>query len=147
MVRGISEMKIGTAISHVATPIARLFNMPCVDPVTQNLRPESTCAKVAGHLDAGRWGDALYDFIWRKDDVKREETTTTMKEWVLIQQSGVQAETWQEAMSKLDEAEIISVTVQQRQFPATGTMMPARQVSPGVYKYAGDEPPTKSDKK
>jgi hypothetical protein len=111
-------MKIGTAISHVATPIARALNMPCIDPVTHNLRPDSTCAKVAGHLDAHRWGDALYDFIWR--DNTKEEITTMEKDWLIIQHSGVKAKTWQEAMSKVVEAEVISVSVQQRQM---GTVM------------------------
>jgi len=39
-------MKTGDAIASIATPIARRFSMDCIDPATQQLRPESNCAKM-----------------------------------------------------------------------------------------------------
>ena len=36
---------LGDVISSVATPIAATLGLPCVDPTTQKLRPESGCAK------------------------------------------------------------------------------------------------------
>lgn len=36
---------LGDAISSVATPIAAALHLPCIDPTTKQLRPESGCAK------------------------------------------------------------------------------------------------------
>lgn len=36
---------LGDIISSVATPIAAALHLPCVDPTTKQLRPESPCAK------------------------------------------------------------------------------------------------------
>jgi len=36
---------LGDVIAKVATPIARALNMPCVDPQTKQLKPESPCSK------------------------------------------------------------------------------------------------------
>jgi len=36
---------LGDVIAKVATSIARALNMPCVDPQTKQLRPESPCSK------------------------------------------------------------------------------------------------------
>ncbi len=54
-------MKLGDAISTVATPIARALNLPCIDPGTNQLRPESGCAKMRNNLNAGMSvQDAIY---------------------------------------------------------------------------------------
>ncbi len=54
-------MKLGNAISTVATPIARALKMPCIDPETKQLRPESGCAKMRDNLNAGMSvQDAIY---------------------------------------------------------------------------------------
>lgn len=124
------SMKIGTAISYVATPIAGAFGLPCVDPVTRGLRPDSTCAKVRNDLDAGRWRDAFYDFIWRKNGTEVTETTNMDKDWIIIHQMGVVAATPAEAIGKMNEAETIAVTVQLRQQavpirPTPHVMVPA----------------------
>lgn len=36
---------LGDIVSSVATPIAAALKMPCVDPATKQLRPNSLCAK------------------------------------------------------------------------------------------------------
>jgi hypothetical protein len=36
---------LGDKIAKIFTPIARVLKLPCVDPVTGKLRPESGCAK------------------------------------------------------------------------------------------------------
>ncbi len=36
---------LGDAIASVATPIARILKLPCIDPATNELRPDSPCAK------------------------------------------------------------------------------------------------------
>jgi hypothetical protein len=42
----ISEpLGVGDAVAFIATPIARVLHMPCIDPATKQLRPESGCAK------------------------------------------------------------------------------------------------------
>lgn len=35
----------GDAVALISTPIARVLGLPCVDPSTSQLRPESPCAK------------------------------------------------------------------------------------------------------
>lgn len=37
--------RIGDAVGAVATPVARALHLPCVDPKTGQLRPESPCSK------------------------------------------------------------------------------------------------------
>jgi len=39
------RIKLGDTVARVATPIARALRLPCIDPATQHLRPESGCAK------------------------------------------------------------------------------------------------------
>ncbi len=52
---------LGNTIAAVATPIARALKMPCVDPETNQLRPESGCAKMRDNLNAGMSvQDAIY---------------------------------------------------------------------------------------
>lgn len=55
-------MKLGNAISTVATPIARALHLPCIDPETNQLRPESGCAKRRDALN--QFSDTLYDVFW-----------------------------------------------------------------------------------
>lgn len=39
------QFGLGDAVAAVATPIARALHLPCIDPATKQLRPESGCAK------------------------------------------------------------------------------------------------------
>lgn len=42
---------LGDAIASIATPIARVLNLPCIDPETKQLRPDSPCAKKKARLN------------------------------------------------------------------------------------------------
>jgi len=54
-------MRTGDAIASVATPIARALKMPCIDPDTNQLRPESGCAKMRDNHNTGMSiQDAIY---------------------------------------------------------------------------------------
>lgn len=48
---------LGDLVGAVATPIARALRLPCIDPATQQLRPESGCAK--RKADWNRKGEAV----------------------------------------------------------------------------------------
>lgn len=41
----LTSFGLGDAAAAVATPIARALGLPCIDPATKQLRPESGCAK------------------------------------------------------------------------------------------------------
>ncbi len=43
---------LGDAVAAIATPIARALKLPCIDPKTKDLRPESGCAKRKAKLNA-----------------------------------------------------------------------------------------------
>ncbi len=52
---------LGDKIAFAATPVARILHMPCIDPETRQLRPESGCAKMRDNLNAGMSvQDAIY---------------------------------------------------------------------------------------
>jgi len=61
-------MKLGDAISTVATPIAGALGMDCVDDQGQ-LKPESKCGQRKDSIN--KFGDAVYDFLW--PNTTREE--------------------------------------------------------------------------
>jgi hypothetical protein len=64
---------LGDKIAIIATPIARVLHLPCIDPVTKQLRPESTCNKVRRDLNEGRYTDAFYDRFFRSaEETKRK---------------------------------------------------------------------------
>lgn len=42
--RVCAAVKLGDKIHAVALPIARAAGLPCIDPATKQLRPESKCA-------------------------------------------------------------------------------------------------------
>lgn len=43
---------LGDIVHAVATPIARALKLPCIDPATKQLRPESGCAKRREYLNS-----------------------------------------------------------------------------------------------
>lgn len=45
------SLGLGDAIASVATPIARALHLPCIDPITNELRSESPCAKKKARLN------------------------------------------------------------------------------------------------
>ena len=54
----------------MATPIARYLELPCVDPETQQLRPESRCNQWRQGLNA--WGEAVYDELFQPSKPKEK---------------------------------------------------------------------------
>jgi hypothetical protein len=43
---------LGDLVGKIATPIAAALGLPCVDPATRQLRPESPCARRKAALNA-----------------------------------------------------------------------------------------------
>jgi len=118
-------MKLGDAISTVATPIARALNLPCIDPETNQLRPESRCNKARIAMNEGRLADAFYDRFWPETKNKNRKEPTTMQ-FVITKQIAVEAETAEEAMSKVNEGKTISMSVSQRPQPQAQPQIPVR---------------------
>lgn len=102
-------MKLGTAISRVATPIAGVFGMDCYDPATRALRPESRCGKTAQALDDRRWRDALVTRFPIFEQFWSMKGGNTMKEYGV--QCVVKAESLKELEEKLSGIEILAVQV------------------------------------
>jgi len=73
-------MKLGDAIASVATPIARTIEMPCIDPATNQLRPESRCNKWIGRLND--FSDAIFDRFWTNN---KKKEINTMEEEIMFQ--------------------------------------------------------------
>jgi hypothetical protein len=65
-------MKLGDTISVFATPIARALGMDCIDPITNELRPESPCFKAKQALNEGRYWDAFNDRCFSKNGKHKE---------------------------------------------------------------------------
>ncbi len=106
-------MKLGNAIATVATPIARALNLPCIDPETKQLRPESGCAKRKDMLNQGLYVDAVYNLFWSTNNTKE----TNMQ---FIIQIAVEAESVEEALQKKAEGKTLSVVPRpQPQVPPT----------------------------
>jgi hypothetical protein len=61
-------MKLGDAFASVATPIARTLNFGCIDPLTQELYPDSNCEKRRQWLND--FGDAIYDELYQPKNMK-----------------------------------------------------------------------------
>jgi hypothetical protein len=64
-------MKLGDAVASIATPIARSLQLPCIDPQTQQLRPDSPCAKRQEALN--NFSDAVYDVFWKRAKEKYDQ--------------------------------------------------------------------------
>lgn len=62
--------KLGDAIASnpVVHAVGRVTG--CVDPATNQLRPESTCNQVRVALNEGRYADAFYDRFFRQHKIK-----------------------------------------------------------------------------
>jgi hypothetical protein len=57
-------MKLGDAVANVATPVARTLGLDCIDPETNELRPESPCAKRKAMLND--FSDSFWDQFFNK---------------------------------------------------------------------------------
>jgi hypothetical protein len=66
-------MKTGDAIASVATPIARVLHMDCIDPATNQLRPESNCNKMIKDFNDGNYVNAVLDRIRKRGKYTEKE--------------------------------------------------------------------------
>lgn len=55
------RMGLGDAVGIIATPIAKVFNLDCIDPKTEDLRPESPCARRKRSLNQA--GEKVTSFV------------------------------------------------------------------------------------
>jgi len=62
-------MQLGDMVALGATPVARAFELPCIDPTTQQLRPESRCNQ--WRIGLNNFGEAIYDELF--EPRKRKE--------------------------------------------------------------------------
>ncbi len=88
---------LGDLISSVATPIARMVGADCIDPVTQELLPESPCAKAKNQLNQGVpvW-DVFFERFFGQPQQKEEKVMA-----VFIVQLVVEAEDVRSAVAKI----------------------------------------------
>ncbi len=117
---------LGDTLAAVATPIARVLKMPCIDPATNQLRPESGCAKMRANLNAGM---SVQDAIYQRWFAAKQQGDK-MKYQVSVV---IEAEKLTEAAQKAETiGDVVSIqarpTPQQPQRP-TG-LIPATVVRP-----------------
>ncbi len=101
-------MKLGDVIASVAQPIAG-----AVDSVfgTQ-IKGCSGCKQMQNNLNAGMsFADAIYDRFWHKNG--KEEHM----QYIITTQKSVEANTPEEAMSKIAEATTVAISVTARPQP------------------------------
>lgn len=114
-------MKLGDLISTVATPIARAMGADCIDPETNELRPESPCAKAKNRLNNG---EPLFTVLY--DRFFEQRTKGEKVKYIL--QVEVEADDLADAMSKKNEGKVIAgnprPTPPVQQQPRTSTQPP-----------------------
>lgn len=109
---------VGDKIASMATPIARALRLPCIDPETRELRPESGCAQRREMLNQGRYADAFFNVFW-PNHKERNEDTQKMQFIITV---AVEAESVEEALQKKNEGKTLSVNP--RPQPPAGTRPP-----------------------
>jgi hypothetical protein len=73
-------MRLGDSVARVATPIARALHMPCIDPATNMLRPESGCGRRQQFLN--NVSDSVFEFFSKP---KNERSTMQFNVTVLVE--------------------------------------------------------------
>ncbi len=105
MRRGLTMLDIGDKIASVATPIARALKLDCIDPETNQLRPESGCAKMRDNLNAGM---SIQDAIYQRWFTAKQQGEK-MKYQIMVV---VDAEKPSEASAKAEAiGDVLSVQV------------------------------------
>lgn len=106
-------MKIGTAISRVATPIAGVFGADCYDPITRDLRPGSPCYEVRNRLDSAHTlhdvASAIFDRFWSKSKKGNNPMEETVEELEWLLQVAVTAPDIKTAMDRLANGKVLSI--------------------------------------
>src|SRR5882724_1473312 len=121
-------IKLGYAIASVATPIARGLGLPCIDPKTNQLRPESGCAGRRNALND--FSDAIFDRFWT-NNANKETKTMEEQDYIITKAIAVKATSPEEAMQKIGEGKTVTINVQLRpaqpQRPAQPTSLIPKQ--------------------
>lgn len=102
-------MKLGDTVATIATPIARVLGLPCIDE-GGNLRPESGCAKRKELLND--FGTAVSTWFGYRDRGEK------IMKYIVTKQIEVEAESPEEAVAKSKEGSTISLNAQPRPQPA-----------------------------
>ncbi len=96
------RVRTGDVIASVATPIARALKMPCIDPETRQLRPESGCAKMRDNLNSGMSISNAVAERWFRNKQQGEKMT-------FIIQIKLDADKLSEAVAKMEAVEGVEV--------------------------------------
>jgi hypothetical protein len=101
-------MKLGDAVSKIATPIASALNLDCIDPATKILRADSPCAKRRDLLN--RFSDSLWDLFFPTTKGGK------MKQFMVQLMIAVEAEKAEEVLPKVmpKAGEIVGYSVNPR---------------------------------
>lgn len=59
-------IQYGDIASAIFNPFAKVLNLECIDKLTGQVKPDSTCAKVKQDLNEHRFKDAFYDRFFPK---------------------------------------------------------------------------------
>ncbi len=126
--------RLGDRIAAVATPIARAVGADCIDPKTNDLRPESPCAKAKERLNQGdSFVDVFWDRFWGPKEVDQtpnlRESEATMDDYIVnrttTEQIAIKATSLDDAEEKVakGEGDILSrnKNVTARPRPTAGT--------------------------
>jgi uncharacterized protein YcbX len=122
-------MKLGDVIATVATPIARGLQMPCIDPATNQLRPESGCAQRRNLLND--FSDAIFDRFWTNNN---KQEINTMDEEIMFQiVVAVKAKNVEDALSKY-KTEGNTLSINPRPQPQVRPLQPTSLLAPQAQK-------------
>lgn len=109
-------MKRGDAIAEIAQPIARTIDYF----FGTDIQHCSGCKRMQKNLNAGmNWSDAIYDRFWHKNG--KEETM----QFIITKQISVEADTPEQAVSKISEGTTIAISVAVRPQPQQRPQQPA----------------------
>jgi len=75
-------IKPSKIISSVATPIARTLSLDCIDPETNELRPDSNCTKRGDRID--RWTESIYNYFVHPENRKENETMKYKVQLIIV---------------------------------------------------------------
>jgi hypothetical protein len=121
-------MKKGDSIAVIAQPIAKTIDYFLGTDI-QNC---TGCKKMQNNLNAGMsFRDAIYDRFWPSSNNNHQEENNM--QFIITKQIAVEAETPEEAFTKISEGATISLSVNARLQPGQmpGQVPPRPVTSPG----------------
>ncbi len=110
---------LGDKIASVATPIARVLKMPCIDHETRQLRPESGCAKMRDNLNNGM---TITDAIYQRWFAAKQQGEKMKYQVVVV----IEADKLSAAVTKAEElGEVLGVQARPEPPKQQATLRPA----------------------